>query len=491
MSGTGFKTGNLVTVGRSVLIQRLQSAGPGDIKRNSTKIYQLGSRDAIFTWYDAPTTSYSMESYDVRPTTEELIFGGRKADVAVTVTTTAGNAVVTVDSGPVNGTMIGDGITIAGAGAAGADLVAEIVAVGAGSLTLNKEAVTTVASVATTVRQIRWATNAPKPINVINLARADADSANPDDVEFAAILPYLNYESISWKFSDIKSQGSKTVTLSGADYFTIQGSGFEERIAGTGTAGQVIALAHPAFIYEDDVLNPNRAVLSAHIEGTGQRLLPNTDYVETIGAANGAGAHAVSVTVTAAVPTNDHVVLVYLSSDVAQYPDAINEIVSATAPAAISGQNVEVLLGGESLTDRLAMVQSANIDCKITNTPLQEFGSYSNVAIDSEMPTATGALGVLPRQAKELDAFIRKATGKSDVTKVVGATTTANLPLVVKLYSPDLSEDGKRICLATIYVPDARFTDPGFTGKVNDRLPLTLNWESDKGVVYVYEGEKP
>ena len=42
--------------------------------------------------------------------------------------------------------------------------------------------------------------------------------------------------------------------------------------------------------------------------------------------------------------------------------------------------------------------------------------------------------------------------------------------------------------LKTHYVPDARFTIPGYEGRVQQKLTQTVNFESDAGVLETYKG---
>jgi hypothetical protein len=39
-----------------------------------------------------------------------------------------------------------------------------------------------------------------------------------------------------------------------------------------------------------------------------------------------------------------------------------------------------------------------------------------------------------------------------------------------------------------MYIPDARFTLPGYSGAANQKMNNTINWESDTGSMYIYRG---
>jgi hypothetical protein len=107
------------------------------------------------------------------------------------------------------------------------------------------------------------------------------------------------------------------------------------------------------------------------------------------------------------------------------------------------------------------------------------------VAQDYDVPAVTGTVEVKPRDAAELLDRVRQIAGVATADEVVGPLSSAVLPLEILLHSPD---DGA--VLKTLYVPDARFSLPGYSGQVQQKLTTTFNWESDGGVLNAYRGAR-
>ena len=55
----------------------------------------------------------------------------------------------------------------------------------------------------------------------------------------------------------------------------------------------------------------------------------------------------------------------------------------------------------------------------------------------------------------------------------------------VRISDPDSGD-----VLKTLYVPDARFTIPGYSARVQQKLEVQFNFTSDGGNLLVYAGER-
>lgn len=68
------KAGSLLTTGNdSVLIERLQTGGPGTLNIPTEKIYELGNYESVATIRDVPDLTFSLESLDVTTDTEAML----------------------------------------------------------------------------------------------------------------------------------------------------------------------------------------------------------------------------------------------------------------------------------------------------------------------------------------------------------------------------------------------------------------------------------
>lgn len=321
--------------------------------------------------------------------------------------------------------------------------------------------------------------------DVVQQFKAGKTAPAPFEVIGSIAVPFLAVESVSYNFG-LRENAAQTVTLKGDGliYGPAGSSMYVEEVAGSGVAAQAIVLAQSAYPNNDDAVGGVRYVLSVVLGVSGKRLLKGLDYTEV---ATGAGpGKAVTVTVTAAVPATDNIRVVYCSPTTASYPQASHALDSVTRPAAIRGRNIEVFVGGVALADKWNSVQSVTADYKVTLQRDEEFGNNNIVGQDYDVPETTGTVVVKPRDYAELVARIHKITGAATATESVGALRRVTLPLDIVLHSP---LDGS--VLKTLHVPDAKFTVPGFSGRVQTKLEVTLNYESDGGDLLVYKGARP
>jgi hypothetical protein len=107
------------------------------------------------------------------------------------------------------------------------------------------------------------------------------------------------------------------------------------------------------------------------------------------------------------------------------------------------------------------------------------------VAQDYDVPAVTGTIELKPRDVLELLERVRQVAGVATEDEIVGPLSSAVLPLEILLHSPD---DGA--VLKTLYVPDARFTLPGCSGQVQQKMSTSFHWESDGGILVAYKGAK-
>ena len=404
------KGGQILHVGNDeVVIDRIQTAGPGTLNIPTEKIYELGNYESVATIRDVPDLQFSMESLDVSTEIEQFLTG-------------------------LDGT--------------------------ATSYDLSKM----------------------RAVDIVSPFKAGKTAAAPFDVISSVGMPYLTPESVSYRFG-LRDNARQTVGLRGDSIFYNPGSTYVDKIMGTGVAGQEIVSAHPAGIYTD--ANGPRRVLA--VVAGNKRLTPGVDYTMTEGTVTG-GYGVVTVTITDPVPVTDEIRVMYFSSDVRAYPQTVHQDASVK-PAAVRGKDIDVYIGGYdpadipgSLANKWTSVQAVNVDWRVTLDKDEEFGNYFAVGQDFDVPTVNGSIDVKPRDPAELFEKVRQITGISDPTQAVGPNTAVALPLDIVI------KDGANAgaTLKRLHVPDARFSVPGFSGRVQQKLTVTLNMESDGGSLLVY-----
>jgi hypothetical protein len=192
------------------------------------------------------------------------------------------------------------------------------------------------------------------------------------------------------------------------------------------------------------------------------------------------------VTILAAVPTTDKIRLTYSSPTAATYPGTgggtIHTPDSIAKPAAIRCKDIEVFVGGEIVSNRWNSVQSVTCDYRVTLTKDEEFGNTQFVAQDFDVPAVSGTINIKPRDVNELLARVRQVSNTGVATHVAGPLNTTPLEVMIRLHSPI---DGS--ILKDIVIPDARITVPAVAGRVNQKLDVTFNFESDGGNILVYK----
>lgn len=401
------KAGELIHVGNMVLIDRIQTGGPGDLNIPTERIEELGNYESVATIRDIPDLSFTLESLDASAEIEAMLLG------------------TDFETDP-------DG-------------------------------------------QEYPITNA-RVLDVVSQFKAGKQATNPFDVVASVALPYLALESLSYSFG-IQDNASQSATLRGDSVFYAGASAYVQEFQGDDTANQALALDNEALPYNGDNIAGTRFALGVLLVESQKRLVAQVDYTEdtTTGV----------TTITLNEPTTETIRVVYQSAAVAEYPQASHAAASATRPAAIKGRDIEIRVGGSEVTDRWSSVQSVTVDWRVTLERDEELGNQQIVSQDFDVPEVSGNVDIRPRDATELIDRIKQIAGVSG-DEVIGALQTVELPLEIILHSPD---DGT--VLKTIYIPDARFTLPGYQGQVQQKMDVSFPFESDRGSLSVFKGARP
>jgi len=404
------KAGQIIHVGNdTVVVDRLQTAGPGTLNVPVETIYELGNTKSVGQIRDIPDLSFSMESYDVSTEIEALLLGLDPTDTSKLPYDPANN----------------------------------------------------------------------RPLDMKSVFKAAASATDPAATVDSVAIPYLSLETLSYRFG-IRDDARQTATLRGDAIYYNPGSTYIEKTAGTNAAGQTVVTAHAA--YSVDEGGVTRRILGV-MAGT-KRLTFGVDYTETYGTVT-AGAAVTTITLAAGVlvPTTDNIQIIYSSPVVEEFIDSVHANDTTVKPAAIRGRDIAVYLGAydpaNPYTNRLLGVQAVTIDWRVTLQKDEEFGNYHFVSQDYDVPTCSGTVQVKPVDSPALTALMQKLSGTTAL-KSATATSAPVIPLTVVLHNP---YDGSVI--KTLAVADARFTVPGFSARVQQKLDFTINWTSDQGSLLI------
>lgn len=401
------KAGNIIHVGGgTTLIDRLQTAGPDQVKVPVETVYELGNYKSVGQVRDIPDLSFTLESYDVTPAMEALLLGVDPTD----------NSKLPYDPAKC------------------------------------------------------------QPLDIKSMFKAGVSATDPYATVGSVGVPYLNLSGLSYKFG-LTNDAAQTATLAGDSIYYNPGSTYVEKTAGTGTAGQTIATANPAY----GVTEAGVTRRTLNVSAGSKRLLFGVDYTEAYGTVTD-NAAITTITLVAAVDPSVEVSVMYSSPTVEEFPQSVNDADGVSVkPAAIRGRDIAVYLGAydeaDPYTNRLLGVQAVTVDWKVTLQKDEEFGNYHVVSQDFDVPNVTGTIQVKPADVASFVALMQKISGV-DPTTLESATATAApvLPLTCVLHDP--STGG---VLKTIACSDARFSVPGFSAKVQQKLDTTIEWTSDQG----------
>lgn len=478
------KAGNIVHVGNeTVVIDRIQTAGPGNLNIPTEKIYELGNYQSVATIRDVPDLTFSMDSYDVSTEIETMLtnaYAGRTVSDAVTnASTTLTSATAAFTSADVGRMVIVEGA----GGGSGDALVTTIVTVGSGtSVTLADAATTTASGLDLTILPNGIDLATCVPVDIASQFKPGISDASPYSVISSVALPFLYAESMSYRFG-LRDNAQQSASLRGDSIFYNPGPCYVETTAGTNSANQTVATTYAAYEYDGD--GTSRRVLSVTVDS--QRLTKGTDYTEAYGAVTN-GAAISTITILEAVPTTSTIRIMYSSPQAKSYLQAVHAL-TTVKPAAVRGKDIEVYIGGydpndiaTSAANKWTGVQSVNVDWRVTLEKDEEFGNYYAVGQDFDVPAVTGSIDIKPRDPADLLAKIREAAGEVDQYAVLGAQSSTPLALDVVIKDPDTA-----LVIKRLHVPDARFTLPGYSGRVQQKLTVTMNFEGDAGTLKVYQ----
>jgi hypothetical protein len=457
------KAGQILHVANSFVVDRIQTGGPGNLDIPQEKVNELGNYQSVGIVRDVPELTFSLECLDVDTEVEALMQGSdsphddARGDLR----------------DPTPGTTVGT----------------------------------------------KYETAKCRPIDIISPWKS------PDknfEVVHGVAVPNLYLESASYRYGLAENAG-ETFSLRGDSIFYVPGvprQMFVVLTADADVTGTEIAFTNgPALLYVES----GRNVYALSVSADGERLTPGDDYTET----------ATGITLTTAgqdklrakLPTTAtpgqtvRLSIVYGVARVAGTPynapsnntqtgpspfntseDPMHQG-TTVKPAAIRGKDIDVYFAPRA-TDgtyparvRWPDVQSATLEWRQTLEEDREFGNPRAIGRDAtDVPTVNGTVEIKPRSVEAFFTRLRQITGISDVNQIMGPQSSIIGRLEVELRNPESggtsSLSAGRV-LKTHRVDDARFTMPGYEGRVQQKMTTTINWESDTGLHEVYRGSGP
>jgi hypothetical protein len=435
------KAGQILHVGNQFLLDRLQTAGPGDLNIPTEKIYELGNRQSVAVVRDIPDLSFTADALDVSTEIEALLTGTNGDGTTAEETSPA----VAPDEFGLDG-VTGTGYNLADA----------------------------------------------RPIDITSPWRTSNSGSNFAAVR-GVVVPNLYLESAAYTYG-LTDNAGESFTLRGDSIFYVPGHPYTQVEIGDGT--KVLFPFTPANGAALLYVEQGKDLYALSVSVDSVRKLPGVDYTET----------ATGVTFLVPPAAGTKVRLIYGTATAKDYSQAVHQG-TAIKPAAIRGKDIQVFigLGAGDLPFFWTGVQSLSVNWSVTLEDDFEFGNPRAVARDfADVPAVTGSLDIKPASVDDLFAKIRQIAGVTDPAQVVGPQSSVLLPLEIRLLNPesggipkdtdipggtagtDMYQPGTVV--KTLYIPDARFTLPGYSGQVQQKLVQTINFESDTGILEVFRG---
>lgn len=419
------RAGQILHAMNRFIIDRIQTGGPGNLNIPTEKIYELGNFQSVAIVRDVPDLTFNLEAMDVSTEVEALLTGVDPATV------TSGQEFLLSGSVPIDITS-------------------------------------------------PW-----------------KSTQNAYDIVRGVAVPHLTLESASYRYG-LNDNATQQFSLRGDSIYYVPGSvtvqtetadgatttyGFEVQTTNaTGTTGTAVS----AIRYVEQ----GSDIFALNVSVDGARQVPGDDYTDT----------ATGITFLTA-PANGAEIRITFGFDPADvggetYPQTVHQGI-AVKPAAIKGKDIKVYVGLNDDTatpndlDLWSDVQSVTVDWSVSLEDDFEFGNPRAVAREAtDAPEVTGSIELKPFSPAAFFEKLHQITGVP-TDQVIGPQSSVTLPLEIRLLNPDSGGAealAKGAVIKTLYIPDARFTIPGFEGSVQSKLTTTLNFESDTGVLSIYSG---
>lgn len=277
--------GSILHVGGQNVIDRIQSAGLGDVRLNMETIREVGNREVVDKVPGEPDFTFTMESLDVS-TAQEAFLTGKVGAAASASAPGAGDA---------DGTAY-DWL----------DMVGRCV-------------------------------NIPSPWK-------DPDSGSAGVVEAGHLIPGYYPTRIRYRFG-VTDNATQEVELAGGSYYYAEAAPREEYFAGDGVEDAFVT-ADPAIHYRRGGAAGTefRSIFGVIVDG--QLQTEDVDYTVTGGAADPGS--AATITFNDPPEDGADIRVAYFTSAAKAYPQTVHASV-VVIPGAVRGRNIHVYINGQKI----------------------------------------------------------------------------------------------------------------------------------------------
>jgi hypothetical protein len=407
--------GSILTVGGNNVIDRIQSAGLGDVRVPVETIREVGNRLVVDKIPGEPDFTFTMETLDV------------STDVM-------------------------------------AWLCGKVGALASGSAPGSTDPVGTAYS---------WA-----DCGYVNIASPwkDPTTGSAGNIEAGHVIPAYYPTRVSYRYG-VTDNAGMTVELGGGAFY----------YAGQAPVEQISSGGGATYTSADNAIGHRigggggttfRSVFGVIVGG--EPMIEDVDYTVT----GGNGAPAV-ITLTDTVPSGTLVRFLYFTDAAKAYPQTVHAA-TIVKPGAVRGRHIPIYLGSGGSRERLASVQTFELEGTVDSEVEREMGSDLPTGRVINGRDCTGSITVRAKDAPAFIALLAKITGAPE-DEVFGFLNQNPIALEVPILNP---KDPSTV-IKTLYVADAIFQMPGTPARVNAPTDFTLQFDSQNGDYTEYKGAKP
>lgn len=421
------RAGQILHAMNQFIVDRIQTGGAGNLNIPQERVYELGNYQSVGIVRDVPDLSFSLNVLDVGTQVEALLTGALRPD---------------------DDTLhhLGDG-TIDGAVYDFAQMI---------------------------------------PADIVSPFKTAQGAFS---VVKGVAVPQLTLEQAQYQYGLTQNAG-ENFTLRGDSIFYIPGVPFLAVYVGDGATtsfafrtADATPVALAALLYTET--GESQYALNVSVNGVRQRR--DVDFTDTHLSVTFVNPPAAGAVIRITFGSNESAASSPIS---ATYPQAVHSDLSVK-PAAIRGRDIRVKVGGLAITHKWHDVQSFEANWRVTIDNDYEFGDAHAVNRDHiDPPDVSGTIGLKAITVDALFDKLYQITGVA-TTDVIGPQSSVTVPIIAELLNPQTggtSHVPAGTVLKTLFIPDARFTIPGYEGRVSQKLTSDVTWTSDKGLLYVIKG---
>lgn len=343
------RAGSIIHVGGNNVIDRIQSAGLGDVRVPTEVIREVGNREVVDKIQTEADFTFTLESFDTSTELEAWLTGKRG-------TSLTGSA-----NGP--GAADPDGTSY------------------------------------------DWLDC--KFVNITSPWK-DPDTGSAGTVEAGHIVPGYYPTRIRYRFG-VTDSATQEVELAGGSFYYAAYAPVEEKFTGTGaqTAFTTSESAVPHRI-GGEAGSSFKSCFGVLVDGAVQ--VEGVDYTQS--PSNSPSAAAATVTFTTAPANGAVVVICYFTTTTKSYPQTVHAS-TVVKPAAVRGRNICLYLGSGGTRTKLGGVQSFELEATVDSQPDREFCNEDIIGRTVNGTDCNGTVTLRAKDKDAFIAALTKITGVS------------------------------------------------------------------------------